>query len=75
MQDDYTYKDYVKADLENATHTQQRGQMYFLALGFTILAVAIHTATFHGTILPDAIELLAWWVLLIGGIIGLWGQR
>ena len=55
-----------------AQQSQEKFEFYLLSLVFTLLALAVQSATF-GTNLPkNALELLAWVLFLISGLSGLY---
>ncbi|MHB1085087.1 MAG: hypothetical protein ACYCZA_09645 [Thiobacillus sp.] len=55
-----------------AQQSQEKFEFYLLSLVFTLLALAVQSATF-GTNLPkNALELLAWMLFLISGLSGLY---
>jgi hypothetical protein len=54
-----------------AHETKEKFELYLLSLVFTLLALAIQSASFGHSLIKDALELLAWLSLLISGICGL----
>lgn len=50
---------------------QQKFDFYFVALTFTILGLAVQTATFGTQPVADCFELLGWLSLLVSGIAGI----
>lgn len=56
---------------EIAQKLQERLEFYLIALAFTVLALAIQTATFGNHLISDLTELLGWATLLVSGAIGL----
>jgi len=55
-----------------AQQSQEKFEFYLLSLVFTLLALAVQSATF-GAILPkNGLELLAWLLFLISGLSGLY---
>jgi hypothetical protein len=50
---------------------QERFETYFIGLIFTVLALSIQTGAFGAAPAADALELLAWLLLLISGLAGL----
>lgn len=56
---------------EYSRQLQEKFELYLLALVFTVLGLAIQTASFGRYDLADCFELLAWILLLISGIAGL----
>lgn len=62
-------------NLSVATSFQERFNVYFLAIIFGVLAVAIHTTTFEGALVARAMELFAWVLLVVSGIAGLLRQE
>lgn len=50
---------------------QDKFEFYFLGLTFTILGLSLQTASFGECVWSDVLELLAWILLLISGMTGL----
>lgn len=50
---------------------QERFEIYWLGLIFTVLGLSIQTAQFGRAIPADALELLAWLLLLVAGFAGM----
>ena len=61
----------ARSNTEIAQELQSKYQFYLLGLVFTVLALAVETATFNGPPLADALELLGWVFLLVSGVTGL----
>lgn len=55
-----------------AQQTQEKFEFYLLSLVFTLLALAIQTASFGTSLLKNALELSGWLCLLVSGLAGLW---
>jgi hypothetical protein len=55
-----------------AQQTQEKFELYLLSLVFTLLALAIQTATFGPSLLKNSFELCAWLCFLTSGLAGLW---
>lgn len=51
---------------------QDKFDLYFLGLTFTILGLSIQTASFGKMVWSDCLELLAWLLLLLSGLAGLY---
>jgi hypothetical protein len=63
------------ANLELAQRYQEKFAFYVIALTFTILGLAIQTASFDENTLSGALEIVAWFLLLISGLAGLYRIR
>lgn len=55
-----------------AQQTQEKFELYLLSLVFTLLVLAIQTATFGPSLVKSMLELFAWLCLLVSGLAGLW---
>lgn len=55
-----------------ARELEAKFQFYFTALAFTILGLTIQTAPESGPLFARIFELLAWLLLLLAGLLGLW---
>lgn len=55
-----------------AQQTQEKFELYLLSLVFTLLALAIQTASFGSSLPKNALELSGWLCLLVSGLAGLW---
>ena len=55
-----------------AQQTQEKFEFYLLSLVFTLLALAVQTATFGASLPKSALELAAWLAFLVSGLAGLW---
>lgn len=61
----------VKQNIEVAQRIQEKFEFYLLALTFTLVGLAIQTATFGTHVGADVAELVGWFLLLVSGIFGL----
>lgn len=61
----------TKNNQEIAQEIQTKVGFYLVGLVFTVLAVAIETAKFEGTILTSLFELLGWVSLFVSGVFGI----
>lgn len=59
------------SDLEHSRELQEKVELYFIALIFTILGLAIQTAKFGTNQVADALEILGWLSLVVSGLTGL----
>ena len=55
-----------------AQQSQEKFELYLLSLVFTLLALAVQSATFGINLPKNALELLAWLFFLISGLSGLY---
>jgi hypothetical protein len=55
-----------------AQQSQEKFEFYLLSLVFTLLALAVQSATFGASLPKNAFELLAWMLFLISGLSGLY---
>ena len=66
--------DQTPASVENSRtgqDAQLRFSFYMVALTFTILGLSIQTADFGGLVWASVAELVAWFALLVSGLLGL----
>lgn len=61
----------VTVNQEFANDFQQKTEMYFLALIFTVIALVIQSAKFSGDRLQWTVEIAGWVVLIVTGILAL----
>ena len=61
----------VDSQLEVGRQVHTKFAFYSVALTFTILGLAIQTASFGANVVADSAELLAWAILLLSGFNGL----
>jgi hypothetical protein len=54
------------------SEAQQKFDYYVVALDFTLLAAAVQTAKFGTSQISDLLELTAWVLLLVAGVLALW---
>ena len=69
--DDFFVSQYVKVTHE--THTKYA--YYFIGLTFTLLALAIQSASFSEHLGSNIAELVGWVLLLVSGVVGLYRLR
>lgn len=64
--------DTIDPNLAAALRLQEQFDFYLLGLTFTILGLSVQTARFDGPAPKDALELVAWWALLVSGLAALY---
>ena len=62
---------YNSVERRIAHETKEKFELYLLSLVFTLLALAIQSASFGASLIKDSLELVAWGALLLSGIFGL----
>jgi hypothetical protein len=65
----------MATEREIAQQFQEKYEIYLLSLVFTLLALAIQTASFGPILVKSALELLGWCAFLISGLAGLWRHQ
>lgn len=61
----------AESNYDISVRIQEKFDVYFLGLTFTILGLSIQTAHFGTRVLADAAEVVAWLALLAAGLAGL----